>query len=86
MQEENMQQKKKEKKSDFYNQWLLKHAFKGEKRKYIINIDVLVSEGLRVKIWWLMNEAAAEYEIREEISESMRGRRDREMRKENRVQ
>lgn len=33
-----------------------------------------------------MNEAAAEYEIREEISESMRGRRDREMRKENRVQ
>ncbi len=81
-----MQQKKKGKKSDFYNQWLHKHAFKGEKRKYIINIDVLVSEGLRVKIWWLMNEAAAEYvslEIREEISESMRGRRDREMRKEN---
>lgn len=38
------------KKSDFYNQWLHKHTFKGEKRKYIINIDVLVSEGLRVKI------------------------------------
>lgn len=44
-----MQQKKKKKKSDFYNQWLHKHAFKGKKRKYIINIDVLVSEGLRVK-------------------------------------